>query len=59
MLDNLAEGPKFFKDIIAGDVTCIYEYDIEIVQRANEWRSKNYRKIQTSMKALKALTPAA
>lgn len=40
MLDNLAEGPTFFKRTIT-DKTWGYECDDGTVQKSSEWRFKN------------------
>ena len=50
MLANVADDPTFIKRIITGDVTWVYEYDIETAQQSSEWRAKNEPKPKNHVK---------
>ena len=54
MLYNVAEDTTFIKRLLAVDERWIYEYDVEIVQKSNEWRSKMSRN-RHNLNSLKVL----
>ena len=41
MLGNVTKDSTFIKRIITGDETCVYEFDVETVQKTSEFRSKS------------------